>query len=135
MDETAANLHRYLRDARATLVSKLDGLSEYDVRRPLVPSGTNLLGLVKHLVGIEVGYLGESVGRPAPFRIPWDEDGSVWENGDMWATPDQSREYLVEGGVFTPDVIQTWIDFKREHEIDPLRLRPHPYEYALYYDV
>lgn len=44
------------------------------------------------------------------------------------------HEFLLEGGVFTPDVIETWIDFKREHEIDPLRLRPHPYEFALYYD-
>jgi glutamine synthetase len=45
------------------------------------------------------------------------------------------HEFLLEGGVFTPDVIETWIDFKRENEIDPLRLRPHPYEFALYYDV
>jgi glutamine synthetase len=45
------------------------------------------------------------------------------------------HEFLLEGGVFTPDVIETWIAFKRDHEIDPLRLRPHPYEFALYYDV
>ncbi|TNC24133.1 type I glutamate--ammonia ligase [Amycolatopsis alkalitolerans] len=45
------------------------------------------------------------------------------------------HEFLLAGGVFTPDVIETWIDFKRENEIDPLRLRPHPYEFALYYDV
>jgi glutamine synthetase len=45
------------------------------------------------------------------------------------------HEFLLAGGVFTPDVIETWISFKREHEIDPLRLRPHPYEFALSYDV
>jgi glutamine synthetase len=45
------------------------------------------------------------------------------------------HEYLLEGGVFTPDVIETWISYKRENEIDPLRLRPHPYEFSLYYDV
>ena len=45
------------------------------------------------------------------------------------------HEFLLEGGVFTPDLIETWIALKREHEIDPLRLRPHPYEFALYYDV
>ena len=45
------------------------------------------------------------------------------------------HEYLLEGGVFTPDLIETWIDLKRTLEIDPLRLRPHPYEFALYYDV
>ncbi|MFC4856772.1 type I glutamate--ammonia ligase [Actinophytocola glycyrrhizae] len=48
---------------------------------------------------------------------------------------EKDHEFLLEGGVFTPDVIETWIAFKREHEIDPLRLRPHPYEFALYYDV
>ena len=37
--------------------------------------------------------------------------------------------------MFTPDLIETWIYLKRENEIDPLRLRPHPYEFALYYDV
>ena len=45
------------------------------------------------------------------------------------------HEYLRQGGVFTPDVIETWIGLKREEEIDPLRVRPHPYEFALYYDV
>jgi len=45
------------------------------------------------------------------------------------------HEFLLEGGVFTPDLIDTWISFKRQQEIDPLRLRPNPYEFALYYDV
>ncbi|MBO0840138.1 MAG: type I glutamate--ammonia ligase [Sciscionella sp.] len=48
---------------------------------------------------------------------------------------ERDHEFLLEGGVFTPDLVQTWIDLKREGEIDPLRLRPHPYEFALYYDV
>jgi hypothetical protein len=46
-------------------LSKLDDLSEYDRRRPMTATGTNLLGLVKHLAGLEYGYLGESFGRPA----------------------------------------------------------------------
>jgi glutamine synthetase len=45
------------------------------------------------------------------------------------------HEFLLEGGVFTEDVITHWIDYKREHEVDPLRLRPHPHEFALYYDL
>ena len=89
------DLRRYLQGGRDDVVRSLDGLSEYDVRRPLVPSGTNLLGLVKHLTGIELGYLGASVGRPSPVTLPWEEDGSVWESADMWATADQSREYLL----------------------------------------
>ncbi|AHH94463.1 type I glutamate--ammonia ligase [Kutzneria albida] len=48
---------------------------------------------------------------------------------------ERDHDFLLEGGVFTSDVIETWIALKRESEIDPLRLRPHPYEFALYYDV
>jgi glutamine synthetase len=44
------------------------------------------------------------------------------------------HDYLTAGGVFTPDLIQTWIDYKRAHEVDPIRLRPHPHEFELYYD-
>ena len=90
----AADLHHYLQDARTAMVRTLDGLSEYDVRRPMTPTGTNLLGLVKHLAGVEIGYLSESVGRPAP-TLPWEEDGSVWENGDMWGRADETREWVL----------------------------------------
>jgi glutamine synthetase len=55
--------------------------------------------------------------------------------GTVLDTLEADHEYLLEGGVFTPDVIDTWITYKRENEIDPLRLRPHPYEFSLYYDV
>jgi hypothetical protein len=89
----SADLHRYLQQGRDAMMRALDGLGEYDIRRPLVPSGTNLLGLVKHLAGVELGYLVESVGREAPV-LPWNEDGSVWDSADLWATAEQSREYL-----------------------------------------
>ena len=45
------------------------------------------------------------------------------------------HDFLLEGGVFTQDVIDHWIDYKRVHEVDELRLRPHPHEFALYYDI
>lgn len=90
------DLHQYLQEGRDRVLHSLDDLTEYDVRRPLVPSGTNLLGLVKHLAGIELGYLGTSVGRPPPVVLPWEEDGSIWESADMWATADQSRDYLLD---------------------------------------
>ncbi len=45
------------------------------------------------------------------------------------------HDFLTAGGVFTPDLIATWIDYKRSHEVDPIRLRPHPHEFELYYDV
>ena len=66
-----------LREARSAVVATLDGLDEYDVRRPMTPSGTNLLGLVKHLVGNEHVYLGESFGRTPPDVLPWVADGSI----------------------------------------------------------
>ncbi|MEE1738390.1 type I glutamate--ammonia ligase [Streptomyces sp. BE147] len=45
------------------------------------------------------------------------------------------NEYLQAGGVFTPDLIETWIDYKRTHEIAPIQLRPHPHEFELYFDL
>ncbi|WP_086682924.1 DinB family protein, partial [Amycolatopsis pretoriensis] len=95
MDALAADLHRYLQENRENVLASLSGLSEYDIRRPVTPTGTNLLGLVKHLAGIELGTLGDCVGRPAPVRLPWVEDGSIWDGADMWATAEESREELV----------------------------------------
>jgi len=93
-DSTAkADLHRYLRVAREALLWKLDGLSEYDVRRPMVPTGTNLLGLVKHLAAVETGYFGATFDRPFPEELPWFEEGAE-ANADMWATADESREQI-----------------------------------------
>jgi Protein of unknown function (DUF664) len=87
-------LHRQLQASRDALLSRLDSLSEYDRRRPMTPTGTNLLGLVKHLAGLEYGYLGESFGYPAPESMAWVEDGSIWQGADMWAKPDESSEYI-----------------------------------------
>ena len=65
------------------------------MRRPMTPSGTNLLGLVKHLAGLEYLYLGSCFGRPAPEPLSWVDDGSIWDGADMWATADQTSEYLI----------------------------------------
>jgi uncharacterized damage-inducible protein DinB len=88
--DAKSDLRRYLQIAREALVWKLDGLSEYDVRRPMVPTGTNLLGLVKHVASVEAGYFGEVFGRPFPEPIPWIDDDAE-PNADMWATADESR--------------------------------------------
>ena len=48
---------------------------------------------------------------------------------------EEDHEFLLKGGVFTPDLIETWLEYKRTMEVDPMRLRPHPYEFYLYYDV
>ncbi len=48
---------------------------------------------------------------------------------------EEDHEFLLRGDVFTPDVIDTWIGYKRDREVDAMRLRPHPYEFMLYYDI
>ncbi|RFU40830.1 DinB family protein [Actinomadura logoneensis] len=88
--DTKSHLHEYLVAGRDALLWKLEGLSEYDVRRPMTPTGTNLLGLVKHLAGVESLYFGETFGRPFPEHLPWIQDDAE-ANADMWATPDESR--------------------------------------------
>jgi uncharacterized damage-inducible protein DinB len=87
-------LHAYLQAGREALLWKLDDLPEYEVRRPLVPTGTNLLGLVKHVASVEAGYFGECFGRPFAEPLPWAEDGAE-PNADMWATADETREQIV----------------------------------------
>jgi uncharacterized damage-inducible protein DinB len=91
--EQKADLHGYLRAAREALLWKLDGLSEYDVRRPMVPTGTNLLGLVKHLATVEWGHFGAAFGRPFEESLPWVTEGAD-PNADMWATAEESREWV-----------------------------------------
>lgn len=91
VSDPKADLHSYLRVAREALLWKLDGLSEYDIRRPMTPTGTNLLGLVKHVAGVEIGYFGDTFGRPFDEPLPWSEDEP---NSDMWAAAGESREQI-----------------------------------------
>jgi len=88
------DLHRYLRSAREALLWKLDGLSEYDVRRPLTATGTNLLGLVKHVASVDVGYFGECFGRPFPEPLPWFDDDAE-PNADLWVPAGDSRDDVI----------------------------------------
>ena len=90
-----ADLHRYLQTAREGLLWKLDGLSEYDVRRPMTPTGTNLLGIVKHVASVELGYLGDIFGRPSGIALPWFADDAE-PNADLWVPADETRAEIVE---------------------------------------
>lgn len=93
IDEFAKdNLHGRLRRDREALLWKLDGLSEYDARRPLTATGTNLLGLVKHVATVEARYFGEVFDRPSPEMLP------RWQNSngsDLWATEDETRDQII----------------------------------------
>ncbi len=95
IDEFAKEyLHDDLRWIREVMEWKLDGLSEYDVRRPLTPSGTNLLGLVKHLATTEARYFGEVFGRPFPGPLTeWDDPAG--QDADLWVTEDETREEII----------------------------------------
>lgn len=94
MDDKAT-LHRYLRTRRDDLLAKLDGLSEYDARRPLTQTGTNLLGLIKHVASVELGYFGEVFGRPSGVELPSLADDAE-PDADLWAAPDETREEIIE---------------------------------------
>lgn len=101
IEPSATTLHHYLQRQREVMLFKLEGLTEEQVRRPLTPTGTNLLGLVKHLTWVELGYLGECLGRPLPEPWPWEAIGTVddpdpFEDlADSWARADESREAIV----------------------------------------
>ncbi|GAA4990802.1 DinB family protein [Kitasatospora paranensis] len=94
------DLCRALQDARESVLWKLDGLTERDVRRPLTPTGTNLLGLVKHLAGVELLYLGWVFDRHCAEPVPWFRPdlgpAGLEPNSDLWATAEESRAYIVD---------------------------------------
>ncbi len=93
-EQHKADLRRYLQEGREAIVWKLVGLSEYDVRRPLTPTGTNLLGLVKHLAGVEAEYFGVVFNRPFEQDLPWLSPDAE-PNADMWAGSEESRDEIV----------------------------------------
>ena len=86
---------RYLQGLREAVLWKVEGLSERDQRMPLTPTGTNLLGVVKHLAGVEAEYFGSCLGRPWPEPMAfWADDAEP--NADMWATEDESPAEILD---------------------------------------
>lgn len=100
--DAKATLHRYLQEAREALLWKTEGLSERELRMPRTPTGLNLVGLVKHAAGVELGYFGETFGRtwPAPDDVPWlPRPGEPWPEDpqvDFYATPDESAGFVTD---------------------------------------
>lgn len=93
-----------MRDPKTTLVDqldrlneqvlhKLDGVSEYDLRRPMTPTATNLLGVVKHLAGVQAGYFGDAFDRPFPDEPALDDDDP---QADLWVTPEETTAFVIE---------------------------------------
>ena len=96
IDEFAKKyVHDELRWIRETMLWKLEGLSEYDIRRPLTATGTNLLGLVKHLSVSEARYFSEVFNRPFPEPLPrWDDAAA--RSDDMWASEHETRAEIID---------------------------------------
>jgi uncharacterized damage-inducible protein DinB len=88
------DLHHYLRNARSSVLWKLEGLSEYEARRPMVGTATNVLGLIKHLTGVELLYFGVIFGR-FPSEMPIWFGEQMPPNADMWAQSDESVEAII----------------------------------------
>ena len=83
-----------LRWIRSVLTRKVDGLSEYDARRPLTPPGTNLLGLVKQVAWWESRYFGEVFGRPCTGVPPWTDAKA--DRAALWVAPDETRAWILD---------------------------------------
>ena len=99
LDDPRTVLLHYLNRTRQAVLWKLDGLADYDLRRPMTPTGTNLLGVVKHLAMVELGYFGEVFGRVPEVSVSWAaEDEAQLEtvpNIDMYASATQTRDEVV----------------------------------------
>ncbi|MBC9227690.1 DUF664 domain-containing protein [Aeromicrobium sp. 636] len=86
-------LHYLRRDRRAVLRA-VHGVSEYDARRPLTRTGTNLLGVVKHLALVELEYVSDCAGFPCDLGTPW-KDADEATNADLWLAADESAESVI----------------------------------------
>lgn len=96
--DVKADLKRYLQNHREALVWKLDGLSERDLRMPRTPTGTNLLGIVKHMINVEIGYFGDTFGRewPTPAERVNEAEFAVDPQADWFATEGETAAGLVD---------------------------------------
>lgn len=91
-------LRRYLQQAREALLVKLDGLGEHELRLPRTPTGTNLLGIVKHCLNVEAGYFGETFGRdwPTPGELVSETAIAADPQADWYATEDETAAGIVD---------------------------------------
>lgn len=94
MDHRRQLLH-YLERTRGDVLRAVAGVDEFDARRALTPSGTNLLGLVKHLATVENGYV-RCTAFPSRIEPPWADDESMEANAELWLTPDQTADEILD---------------------------------------
>ena len=107
------------------------------------PGGEPLPGDERHAAG-GIGRHAEEADAPEPidkdlYELEAEEKAKVKSTPgsleEVLAALEKDHEFLLKGGVFTKDLIETWLEYKRKKELDAVRLRPHPYEFALYFDI
>ncbi len=93
-----AALQHYLQASRDALIWKLDGLGERDLRMPRTPTGTNLIGIVKHVANIEIGYFGDTFGRewPTPEERITEDAYETDPQADWYATEDETCDGIID---------------------------------------
>jgi uncharacterized damage-inducible protein DinB len=98
LSEPKSALRHYLQSDRDALLWKLDGLSERDLRMPRTPTGTNLLGIVKHMANVEIGYFGDTFGREwsTPEERVSDEDLEADPQADWYATESETAAGIID---------------------------------------
>ena len=98
LKEPKAALGHYLQSNRDALLWKLDGLGERDLRMPRTPTGTNLIGIVKHMANVEIGYFGDTFGRkwPTPYERISDEDFEADPQADWYATESETCDGIID---------------------------------------
>jgi uncharacterized damage-inducible protein DinB len=91
-------LHHYLQSSREALLWKLDGLGERELRLPRTPTGTNLVGIVKHMANVEIGYFGDTFGRewPTPDERISDDEFDADPQADWYATEGETCEGIID---------------------------------------
>ena len=91
-------LRHYLQSERETLMWKLEGLSERDLRMPRTPTGTNLIGIVKHMANVEIGYFGDTFGRawPTPEERVSEQQFADDPQADWYATEDETCAQIAD---------------------------------------
>lgn len=95
MTDPQSELVESLAKLNDAVLAKLAGLGEYDLRRPMTPTGTNLLGIVKHLASVQAQYFGDVFGRPWPETMQWfSDDAEV--NDDLFASADEPSEWVLD---------------------------------------
>ena len=108
--DAKADLVRYLDQLREAWLWKLEGVDDLDVRRPLTPTGTNLLGLTKHVAACAAEYFGLVFDRPYPGEVPLSDDDPLI---DLWCPAEESRA----------DVLELW-DRAWEHAASTIETLP-----------